>query len=169
MRKRIAGDAVGAGLQQDYFRAEGAQIFLHPRPGAIKIFIIGARRQWDVEFGVRRRTAAGLAGGTGAGIKKPPVFVQIGERQVGIVFKRIKHAVAVMRVNVHIGDAPNLILRAQGFNQYAAVIERAEAGGRVAARVVQAGDGNERARRLAGQHARQRVQIGADHITRGVK
>ena len=39
------------------------------------------------------------------GIEETAVFVQVGEREVGIALERVEHAVAVVRVDVDVRDA----------------------------------------------------------------
>ena len=102
---RIADDRVGTALQEDQLRFRGIEVLLHLVPSSEKRRVVGAGRQRNVQLRTRSRTAAGLAAAAGAGIQKASVLVQIGIEHIGIFLEGIEDAVAVMRVDVHIGYA----------------------------------------------------------------
>ena len=108
-----------------------------------------------------------FAAATRAGIEKAAVLVQVGEQHVGILLERVEHAVAVMRVDVDVGDAANAVEPARGFDRDAAVVEDAEARGDVARRVMQPADRNERAPNGPRDDRGQRLERAADDVRRG--
>ena len=73
---------------------------------------------------------------TGTGVEVAAILVQVNKYQIGITLKSIEDAVAMMRVNIHIGDTLYSMLFAQCFNCDTTVIEHAETGRSVTAGVV---------------------------------
>ena len=69
--------------------------------------------------------------------------MQVGEDDGRIVLERVVHAVAVVRVDVDVGDALEAMRAAQQLDDDAAIVEHAKARGAVARRVMQAGDRHE--------------------------
>ena len=53
----------------------------------------------------RRGAAADLVGRAGARIEVAPILVQVGEDDRRVVLERVEHPIAVMRVDVDVGDA----------------------------------------------------------------
>ena len=78
------------------------------------------------------------------GYRNRPSSCRSAIEHVGILLERVEHAVAVMRVDVDVGDAPDAVQPARGLDRDAAVVEYAEPGRAVARRVMQAADRNER-------------------------
>ena len=141
MSEWIAVETVRAALQDKKFRLE----FFYMRFGSFPLFekffvagagprslavadfngdskpdiVTGAGRHRNIEFGSGGFALPGLLRPAGPGVKKAPVFVQINEDEIGILVVRIKHAVAVMHVDINIGNAPDLVFRTQRFDDHA--------------------------------------------------
>ena len=98
-------DAVGARLEQDELGLELAQVREHPRPLGGKDRIVRTRRHGNVELGARRRAAADFLLATRAGVQVAAVLVDVGEYQVRIALESVVHAVAVVRIDVHVSNA----------------------------------------------------------------
>ena len=64
------------------------------------------------------------------------VLVQVGEDDGGVVLERIEDPVAVVSIDVYIGDPLETVLLKQGFNRDSAVVEDAETRGRSPPRVM---------------------------------
>ena len=94
--------------------------------------------------------------------------MDVGENQISIALEGIEHAVTVVRVDVHVGHAPDAMHRAQRLDRHAQIVEHAEARGGIAARVVQPGDGHERAAAFPVEHGGDGIQYRADNDTRGL-
>ena len=152
MRKRIARQAVGAALQNDELRRMGLEMTQHARPYGRECVIVGAGRQGNVEFGAGRRALAPLGFAAGARIEKSPILVQIGEHQLRVVFERVEHAVAVMRIDVDIGYALEPARRAQPLDHDAAIVQRTKPGRTAPRGVMQTGDRHEGAAHKAEHH-----------------
>ena len=152
MCKRIARQAVGAALQNDELRRMGLEMTQHARPYGRECVIVGAGRQGNVEFGAGRRALAPLGFAAGARIEKSPILVQIGEHQLRVVFERVEHAVAVMRIDVDIGYALEPARRAQPLDHDAAIVQRTKPGRTAPRGVMQTGDRHEGAAHTAEHH-----------------
>ncbi len=95
--------------------------------------------------------------------------MQIGEDQLRIGLERIEHPIAMMRVDVDIGDPRQAVPRPQQLDRDAAVVEHAEAGGGIATRVVQAGDRHEATARTAFHDRLGGLQRRPDDVARGLE
>ena len=100
-------------MKNDKLRLSPGQVALHPLPGGIKVGISCAGRYRDIQLCAPGATLAGFSGGACAGIEKAAFFVQVGEDQLRILFKGVEDAVAVVGVDIDIGDAANAVLPAQ--------------------------------------------------------
>jgi hypothetical protein len=89
-------------LEQDELRPAGQQIFLHARPSLMELRILRARQQRHIEFGTASRASAGLVRMSRPGIQITPVFVDVGEHQVRVIFEGIEHAIAVVSIDIDI-------------------------------------------------------------------
>ena len=69
--------------------------------------------------------------------------MQIREDQFRIVLEGVEHAIAMMGVDINVGDARNAMGAPQMLDDHAAIVEDAEARGALARRVMQAGDRHE--------------------------
>ena len=142
VRNRIPLKAVSAALHEDELGLLRVDKRFHPVPGTPKFEVIGSRRYRNIELGAFGPALAGLVRMPGARIQKTTVFVNIGKYQVGVVFKTVEHAVAMMGVYVDIGDACQAKILAQIFCRHATVVEHAEPGCPVTGRMVQPGNGH---------------------------
>ena len=68
------------------------------------------------------------------------ILVHIGDQHVRIRLEPVEHAIAVMGIDVDVGDAPQTVLATQVLDRHAAIVEHAEAGGAAARCVMQPGD-----------------------------
>ena len=109
VRDRIAAERVGPALQQDQLGLRGFEIALDFLPRLEEHRVVGARRQRNVELRADGGAAPRFAAAAGAGIEKAPVLVQVGELELGICLERVEHAVAMMRIDVDVGDAANAV------------------------------------------------------------
>ena len=137
---RVTLDTVGAALQQDELRLVFTQVSLDQRPDLLKYGVIGKWRHRDIQFGTLGGTLAGFVYESRARVERAAILVDIGEDQVGIVLEAVKHAVAVMRIDIDVRDLLDAVLLAQILDGDAAIVEYAKAGGNVAARMMQARD-----------------------------
>ena len=126
VRDRIAAERVGPALQQDQLGFRGLEIALGFLPGLEEHRVVGARRQRNVQLRSLRGAAPGFAAAARAGIQKAPVFVQVDELELGIGLERVEHAVAVMRVDVDVGDTADAVDLPRGFDRDSAIVEDAE-------------------------------------------
>src|SRR5205814_528512 len=94
-----------------------------------------------------------------------PVRVQVGGHHRRILLEYVEHAVAVMRVDVHVTDALQA-LALQELDRHAAVVEHAEVGRALARRVVQSRDRHEGPATLPPHDRLHGAQRGADHAGR---
>ena len=143
VRDRIALKAVGAALHDDELWSHGVQVRLDLFPGLMEVAVIRARRERDVQLGATCTARAGLLGSAGAGVKKAAVFVEVGEQQIGVVLETVKDAVAMMGININVGNALDSKLLAQILDRDPAVVEYAESGSACSRRVMQSGNRDE--------------------------
>ena len=168
MRYRIAFEAISSALQKQKFRLESRQVRDRPRPNFRKSSIGRAGRQRQVELGAGRSSAAGFVHRTRARIQIASVFVDVGNNHIGVVFESVINAVAVVGVDIHVGNALEPRAPAQELNGNPAIVEYAEARRVVARRVVQACDGHERAAAAALHDRIHCVERGANHVGGGL-
>ena len=95
------------------------------------------------------------------------ILVDIGEDDGRIGLEGIKHPVAVMRVDIDVGDAFQAIFLLQDLDGHAGVVEHAKTGSGIGHAVVQAGDGHEGTPDLVGHDSVSGVDHRADHY-RGI-
>ncbi len=67
--------------------------------------IVGARRQRQIELGALRAPRPVSSAAPVPGIEVAAVLVQVGEDHRGVVLEGVEHAIAVMRIDVDVGDA----------------------------------------------------------------
>ena len=109
-----------------------------------------------------RAALADFLGHARTRIQIATVLVQVGEYHRRVVLEGIEHTVAMVRVDVDIGDA--FQSRAfQQFDRHAAVVENAEACSAITRGVMQARDRHEGAPALAVHDGLRRTQGRADH------
>ena len=139
---RITLQAVGAALHENELRLLRIDIGLHPLPCPPELGVIRARRQGNIQFCSLRPALAGLVRMTGSRVQVPSILVDIGKYQVGIILESVEDAVAVMSVDIDVGDSLQSVLQAQVLSCDAAIVENAESGGAIASRMMQSGNGN---------------------------
>ncbi|GMQ87569.1 MAG: hypothetical protein BMS9Abin08_0773 [Gammaproteobacteria bacterium] len=139
----IAGQTVGAALQQDKFRFCLIEEYFRRFPCLEKELIVGTGRHRNIQFGTGSRTATGFFHSTGPGIEVAAIFVEIHKHKIRVVLEGVEHAIAVMCIDINVGDALNSILPAQCFDGDPAIVEHTKTGGGITARMVQTGDGYE--------------------------
>ena len=162
MRDRVARKRVGTALKQDELGLPLLDIALDFAPRSLKRGIVGAGRQRDIELGADGNAAARLLARARAGIEKPAVLVQVGEGELGILLEGIEHTVAVVRIDVDVGDAHDAVVPPRGLDGDTAIVEYAKARGRVAPRMMQSADRNESARNATRDDAVERLERTAD-------
>ncbi len=133
---RVALQAVRAALQDDELGLGIVDVGFDQLPGLVELLVPGARRHRDIQLGAGRGAGAGLVDGPGSRVEKASVFVQVRKYQVGIVFESVEDTVAVMRVDIDIGDAAQAVLLAQVLDRDAAIVEHAKTCRVLPARVV---------------------------------
>jgi hypothetical protein len=115
----------------------------------MKVVVGRQRQQRDVELASLGRTLADFVRKAALREVVAAILVDVGEDDGRVGLERIKHAVAVMRVDIHVGDAFQAIFLLQDLDGHAGVVEHAKTGSGVGHAVVQAGDGHEKARRTS--------------------
>ena len=169
VRDRVALEAVRTALKNNEFRRCVLEIALNTRPLTVEIRIFRAGCDRNIELGAARPAGAGLLGSARARIQKAAVLVDIGEQQVRVVFKTIKHAITVVRVNIDVGDPPEAVVPAQIFDRHTAIIEYTKPGSLITCRVVQTCDGHEGAFAVTVHHGINRRERGAHNVAGGLK
>src|SRR3970040_218336 len=162
VRDRVARKRVGTALKQDELGLPLLDIALDFAPRSLKRGICGGARQRDIELGADGYAAARLLARARAGIEKPAVLVQVGEGELGILLEGIEHTVAVVRIDVDVGDARDAVVPPRGLDGDTAIVEYAKARGRVPPRMMQAADRNESARNATRDDAVERLERTAD-------
>ena len=64
------------------------------------------------------------------------IFVGVGEDQSRVVLEAVEHAVPMVSVDVHVGDALEPVALAQIFDRHTAIVEYTESRGSVPRRVM---------------------------------
>src|SRR5688572_23419533 len=164
VRERIAGEPVGAALQDAKLRPRCVEEALGRLPCAEELRIAGPGRERQVELCAFRSAASRLVEAPGAGIQELAVLVDIDRDYVRVVFELVVHPVAMVHIDVHVSDAAYTVLGAQRLDEHPGIVEHAEAGGAPAARVVQAADRLERAYGLARHDAPRAFERRADDV-----
>ncbi len=136
----------------------------HLRPFGPKHFVIRARRHRQVELGATRGALAGLLATARSRVEVAAVLVDVGENDVGIVFERVKHPVAVMGIDVDVGDLLQPVALAEQLNRHSAIVEHAEPRSLVARGVMKARNGHEGVARSAAHDGVRRVERGAHNV-----
>ncbi len=162
MGDRIAFQAVGTALQDDELGRMPLHVLDDAGPDGVEHTVVGTWWQRDVELGSACRTSPFLLRAAGAGVEVMPVLMDIGKDDARIVLEPVEHAVAVMSVDVDVGNALQPESSAKLLNGNATVVEHTEPGSLVAGCVMQAGDRNEGATSLL-LHDRLRRVEGRPH------
>jgi len=96
----VAGQTVGATLQQDKLRFCPIKECFRRFPCLEKDLITGTGRHRNVQFGTGSRTATGFFHSTGPGIEVAAIFVEVHKHKIRVVLEGVEHAIAVMRIDV---------------------------------------------------------------------
>ncbi len=128
MRNRVALQAVSPALQDDELRFPGIDECMHSFPGRFEFLITGAGWHWYVQLGALRLTLTRLAGGAGSRIEILAILVEIRKNDIGIALKTVKHTVAMMRVNIDIRDALQLVFLSQILDGNTTIIKYTKSG-----------------------------------------
>jgi hypothetical protein len=138
----------------------------HLRPNRVEFGIAGPGRQWYVELGAGGGAAADLGIGAGARIQALSALVQIREDQPRVVLEGVIHAIAMVRIDIDIGDAGHAAVTPQMLDDDPAVVEDAKSRGALTRSVVQAPNGYECSAARAGQDPIGRRQAGSHYAGR---
>jgi len=163
VRDGVALEAVGAALEDDELGLVLLEVRLDALPGFEELVVARPWHERDVELGAACRTRAGLRGGARARVQEAPVLVQVGENERRIVLEAVVDPVAVVGVDVDVGDARQPVVALERLGDNAAVVEHAEAGRVAAGGMVQPGDGHERALHVAAHQRFGGHERRADH------
>src|SRR5579862_8866501 len=136
---RIAVDGIGAALQDDEFRIVSRQVRHDVRPHLRKYFVVGPGGQRHVELHAGRSAAPFLSGVTRTRIEVASVLVQVGKHDCRVVLERVEDAVAVVCVDVDVGD-PTQAAAFELLDGDAAVVEYAKTRRTGACRVMESRD-----------------------------
>ena len=101
----------------------------HARPHRIKRGIVGSGRQRNIELGSCRRTEPRFGIRTRARIQKLTILMNISQYHRRITLETVVHTIAVMRIDIDIGDSPQTVTTLQLLDGNAAIIEDAKASG----------------------------------------
>lgn len=143
MRDRVTFEAVGATLHDDEFGPGALDERLDYRPGVGEFIVSGARRQWNIQLRPRGETFAGFTCRAGARIQESTIFMDIGEQQIRVVLEPVKHTISVMRIDIHVGNALQIVMVSKVFDGNPAVVEDTKSGSMVAPGMMQTGNWNE--------------------------
>src|SRR5690242_618556 len=105
MAKRVASQAVGAGLQNEELGLVTLDMGEDALPGGEEILVTRARRHREIELRAFCFAGPGLSCRACSRIEKAPVFVDVREYQIRVGLVAVEHAVAVMNVDVDVGYA----------------------------------------------------------------
>ncbi len=95
--------------------------------------------------------------------------MNIGENNVGIIFKRIEHAIAEMHVDVHIPNAPDAVTASQRLDDDTEIIEYAKSSCMAPPRMMQSANWLEAASTYAIHYQVKAVQSGTNHMRRDLE
>ena len=104
LRERVTGQPIGPALQDEELRRVLFQMRFYRRPGLHELTIARTRRQFDVELGAGGGARASLVGAPAAGKQRATVLMQVGDDYPRVGFKAVEHPIAMMGVDIDIGD-----------------------------------------------------------------
>ena len=167
MGKRIGAMRVDAELDHGHVGRERLQKGRHHRLEGGEVHgVVGEGLQWQVHRVAHARALAHLVHEARAGEESIPALVGGDGEHVRVTVERELHAVAVMRVDVHVGDLQTALAQRQDGQHR--VVDVAEAGGAVRHRVVKPAREVEGAIRLAVRHQARGEQGAAGHELGGL-
>ncbi len=143
MGDRISLQAVRTALKQDEFGAPLAQKCLRAVPSLEESGIVSTRWERHVELRTARSARAGLVGGTRARVEIAAILMEIDEDEGRVRLERIEDAIAMMRVDIDVGDRAQSVLAPQDLDCDTAIVEHAEARGPIARCVMEPCNRNE--------------------------
>ena len=141
----IALETVGTALHENELRLLRVDVGLNllPRPPEFSIVCPWSHR--NIQFRAFRPALPGFVRMAGSRVQVPSVLVDIREDQVRVVVKSVKDTVAVVGVDIDIGDAPQPVFHAQVFGRNTAIVENTKPGGTIASCVMESGNRYKRA------------------------
>jgi len=145
--QRIARNTIGTCLQNDEIGRVRFEMTQHLLPGGLEHGIVGTRHERQIEFGARRLPLADLILGARARVQVPPILVDIGEDQSGVRLEAVIKPIAVMGVDIDVGNTLQTVFAAQPFDEHATVVQGAKARSAPTSRMVQPGNRHEGATR----------------------
>lgn len=169
MRDRVTLQAVSTTLQDDEFRAGTLNVRLDLGPDIIEFGISGARGKRDIQLCSDGTTFAGFAGGARTRIEKSTIFVDIGKEQVRIVFESVKHAIAMMCIDVYVSNPLQTVCLTQVFDGNATIVENTETRSMFSAGMVQPCDRHKCSLCLTLHDSINSGQCRADHVCRDLE
>ena len=141
---RIALKTVGTALHQNELRLLRVDVGLNLLPRPAEFSIVCPRSHRNIQFCSLRPAFAGFVRMAGSRVQVASILVDIREDQVGVVLKSVKDTVAVVSVDIDIGDTPQPVFHAQVFGRDTAIVEHTKPGGTIASRVMESGNRNKR-------------------------
>ena len=108
--ERIPGNAIRTALQEDELGRLRLKVRKHLGPDHRKRRIVRPRRQRDIELGPARGAATDLVRASSAGVEVATILVQVGEDHAGVVLETVIHPIAVVGIDVDVGDATEPML-----------------------------------------------------------
>ena len=164
MGQRIARHTVGTGLQDDELRRERLEVTHNLLPRRLESGIVSARHQRQIEFRARCLALADFIVRARARVQVAPIFMDVGEDDARVGLETVIQPIAMVSVDVDVGDALQAVLAAQPLDQNAAIVQSAKARCATSRRVVQACDGYEGATDPALHNLRTRQQNASDDV-----
>ncbi len=140
VRYWIALEAVCAALHDYELRPGSVDVFFNPLPGGVEIRIVRAGHKRNIEFRAARLALASFLGSARTRIQVATVFMDIGKYQIRVFLETVENAIAMMSINIDVGDSIESVLLAQVLDRDAAVIEYAESRSMVTSSMMQASD-----------------------------
>lgn len=128
MGEGITLNTISPRLEDDQFRFTLSNKLFNYRPCFIKQVVIGKWRHWYIERSIFRFTRTCLFCCTSTGIEKATVLMDIGVDKIRVGFKGIKNTIAMMGVDINIGNSADSLVQCQILNQHPDIVENAKAG-----------------------------------------
>ena len=164
MRDRISLEAVSTALKNDELGFLVLKIRLDLAPGLVKVTVLRSGLQRDIQLGPFRFASARFFCGAGSGVKIATILVHVREYQVGVFFEAVKNAVAMMCIDIDIGNPRQAVLDPQILNRDATVVKHAKTRSAVARRMMQAGYRHKCAFGFARHDGIDGCERGSDHV-----
>jgi hypothetical protein len=104
MGNRITRQAVSTALKQNEFRPGGLDEVLYGFPGGEERRITGTGLKRNIQLGADSIRLPVFVRTAGTRLKKTAVLMHIRKGQIRIGFKRIKHTITMVRIDIDIGN-----------------------------------------------------------------